>query len=940
MLIKRVNLSWDEFLGINIIINSTILLFLFIYFTVFYNIFANKALFLLSVFTLSFIVNYLEHILHNKKSVVNEYSIIHLIINCFFIIYSFIVGFFLVFRRIPETYWYGNDPWAAVDVIREISQQLFSPIEAYNYYETFILLGNSGFYYFISFIYYITGISIDNMIRIGPLVFSGMCSYLVYLILKRKESLVAGLFASSILFINPRYNQRFSMLLRENMAFLIFLCLMLVLIIKDEEETDFNFSSLFIIGLFLSSIIITHPTTTIFALFIVFYYIIKNIVNNNSLNAKYLVVCIVISIILIWPYYKIIFPPFYWIFYSNNWNFPMIMFSIMMGVFFLSFINYQINNKNYLNMLNIKYFRLFLSILILSIFIHTLLVPRNFTLSACNNLDPRMFSETVNMLAIIGFVSGLFLPLDTILYSYLGFFSILFFMTNIGFQAPLERLVIYITFFQTWCAAICLDRVYNFLKKYNPIKINGDIKNLGGGKSHEYKVLGVIILLLLPSFVGEIRAITPPHNNSYTVDDVASLDCFLSTLREGDVILPHKKVEWLLYYLDVSRDYVAVTPDEKEWVESTYESTSVNDSLRNIPERWRDVKRVHVISLTNYYYDHKDRLPFSSVLENTVKKRFIGSVIVYTFNIPFRKSSLFFRGIKNIENRGSEPIIECGSIDSWDEYITSPSNIEKTENSSFIIFYTGINEKGNSSIGYAISEDGKSWVKNSDAVIEGFENPYIVVDDDVLYLYCESCSDYDIVRYETRDLVNWSKSQLSFTASNRSKYRIQESPVVWMEGDIWRMVFTETVFSESDYYCGLRYAESRDGVKWKINKLRGDWEYFYDFRIWENVVKLSVDGVNKLEEGYLFTGKFYVSEKPGHMDVFTGSFWVYDFDSWSADLTPFDYTSIDREEGAIDSVHIWRNPLSNQTLIYYVDDGISQKHSITRGILMGVPCVK
>ncbi|MHA1410616.1 MAG: hypothetical protein ACTSQY_09990 [Candidatus Odinarchaeia archaeon] len=461
-----------------------------------------------------------------------------------------------------------------------------------------------------------------------------------------------------------------------------------------------------------------------------------------------------------------------------------------------------------------------------------------------------------------------------------------------------------------------------------------------GCKLHEYKVLGVIILLLLPSFVGEIKAITPPQKNSYTVDDVASLDCFMSTLREGDVILPHKKVERLLYYLDVPRDYVAVTLDEKEWVESTYESTSVNDSLKNIPESWKDVKRVHVVSLTNYYYDYKDRLPFGSVLENTVKKQFIGSVIVYTFDIPFRKSSLFLSGIKNIENRGSKPIIECGSSNSWDEYITSPSNIEKIENSSFIIFYTGINDKGVSSIGYATSEDGKSWVKKSDAVIEGFENPYVVVDNGILYLYCESCSDYNIVRYETKDLVNWSKAQFCFNVSLGSKYRIQESPIVWMEGDAWKMLFTETVFSESDYYCGLRYAESRDGINWEINKNRGIWLYFYDFRIWENVVKLLVDGVNKLEEGYLFTGKFYVSDKPGRMNVFTGSFWIYDLDSWSADLNPFNYTSIYREEGAIDSVHIWRNPLSNQTLIYYLDDGISQNHSITRGIQMGVPCIR
>jgi len=894
-------------------------------------------MFILLVYMLSVIISYLDHRCYDTKNMVDEYDITQIGINYVFILYSIFVGSYLIFRSIPDTYWYGNDPWEAVDVIREISRQLFSPVEAFNYYRTFIHLGNSGFYYFISFLHFVTDISIDNMMRIGPIIFGGMCSYLVYLVLKRRESFVAGLCASSILFVNPRINARFSMLLRENMAVLIFLSLMLVLIIKDEEEHDFGFISLFIMGLFLSSITITHPTPAIFALFIIFYYIIKNMVNKNILNVKYLIACVVIGIILIWPYYEIIYSPFYWFIYSNNWTLPMIIFSVVIGASFIFLFKLYLDNKLFLNILSNKYFRLFLTIVMLSIFVHTLLVPRDFSvLSLCNNLYPHMFSETVNMLAIIGFVSGLFLPLDTILYSFLGFLSILFFVTNLGFQIPLERLVIYITLFQTWCATICLDRIFNFLKKYS-IKIDGDISDLVGVKLHEYKVLGVIILLLLPSFVGEISAITPPRNNSYTVDDVASLDCFLSTLREGDIILPHKKVEWLLYYLDVSRDYVAVTLDEKEWVESTYESTSVNDSLKDIPERWRDVKRVHVVSLTNYYYDYKDRLPFSTILENTVKKQFIGSAVIFTFNIPFKRFSLSLRGIKNIEDRGSEPIIESGSSGTWDEYVTSPSNIEKIED-SFIIFYTGIDDAGARTIGYATSEDDKDWVKHS-AVIEGHENPYVVVDDGVLCLYCESDPGYDIVRYETSDLINWSKSQLSFNFSHGSKYRIQESPVVWMEGDTWRMLFTETVFSESNYYCGLRYAESRDGVNWEIKKEKGDWQYFNDFKVRENVVKLLVDGVNKLEEGYLFTGKLYVSDKPGHMDVVTGSFWVYDLDSWSADFTPFNYTGIYPEERLIDYVHIWRNPLSNQIHIYYLDDGMSQDHSVTGGIRVGVPCI-
>ncbi len=68
---------------------------------------------------------------------------------------------------------------------------------------------------------------------------------------------------------------------------------------------------------------------------------------------------------------------------------------------------------------------------------------------------------------------------------------------------------------------------------------------------------------------------------------------------------------------------------------------------------------------------------------------------------------------------GTNPVLSKGSPDSWDSYTVSASSVIKVDN-QFRMYYFGWNthpflSKGN--IGYAVSQDGINWIKNSDPLL-------------------------------------------------------------------------------------------------------------------------------------------------------------------------------------------------------------------------------
>jgi len=933
---QEMNMSWSEFIITNIILNSLVLLFSYSFLT-FLPIIVSRQVLLttlafFSVFTCIFLSN---QIVWEEPS---ETDFNHL--NLIGLFWVFMTGFLLIAKMLPGEYWYEFDTWQSVNVINTISRLSLSPVEAFQYYFTYISLSQFGFYYLISAVHLATGLPTDVIIRYGPPLFSGVCSTLIYAIVKRREGFVASLFASAVFFVNPRLNWRFSMLLRENFAYLLLMTMILALTIHNGEEKQVkSFHTLFV-GMILAGIFITHPIPMVFSFAILGFFIILHVLQGNNKQFLELVIALIVSFILTLPFFSVIFYSYAIYVKLNILNTHTIITLFFIGVLG-AFLVIKIKKDQINSITKSPVFRIIFILAVLGVIIHTFTVPREFKGDMYYDLSPHMLSDFLSILGIFGFLISMLYPLDKLVYVFSGLVAFIFSITNFGVRVPLQRLSIYVTFIQTYCAAGFVGRIMRLLepaivKDAQWEKLVSFYNRIG-----EQKVQVIIILLLSPFIIGEAISLTPLNDIRYTNEDISSIKEFLKTVDEDDIILPHKMTEHIFYYLDSSRDNLATTLEQKRWVLKTYDSTDLNMSIEELPEIWRDKKRICVVSIDKYYFDeeHKDTLPFAEILEETGEIKIINTAIFFTFDLPLKNAEIKIRFGKYIGRNSQEPVLAEDGKDGWSVAIKDPSNVISMEQDSvgpFIMAYTGYVENNDTRIGLAQSLDGLYWKKMLRPITHpGYGNPFLIKEKGKFYLFCERDRDNQIVRFESQDGSYWSK-ETELIPKTGAKYQLRESPVVWIENNIWKIVYTETYLDEDNYREGLVYAESKDGIEWDINEEYLNWEFFYNDAYDEvKIDKILLDDIVLLPEGYIFTGKYYNTPKWLTQDHGTASFYIECLESRGTDITPFIFTDFQNNIKDIDSVYIWLNPLNNKTMIFYTDNSTPLKSGITHGVVAG-----
>ena len=112
---------------------------------------------------------------------------------------SFFIGGLVSSLYIPEYYWRGSDGWENVSVIGRISELSLSPSEAFEFFRTYVVLSNPGFYYYFSAFHLVTGFSVESIMRYGGLIQSGLFAALAYIFFKRLNGVVPGLAGAFLL---------------------------------------------------------------------------------------------------------------------------------------------------------------------------------------------------------------------------------------------------------------------------------------------------------------------------------------------------------------------------------------------------------------------------------------------------------------------------------------------------------------------------------------------------------------------------------------------------------------------------------------------------------------------------------------------------------------------------------------------------------------------
>ena len=204
----------------------------------------------------------------------------------------------------------------------------------------------------------------------------------------------------------------------------------------------------------------------------------------------------------------------------------------------------------------------------------------------------------------------------------------------------------------------------------------------------------------------------------------------------------------------------------------------------------------------------------------TLTAGILGAADIYKGGDPYSDRTLLaFDYIGGFE--GTNPVIACGGGAEWDEHIREIGNVlyEPTDTGKeYKIFYSGYNGayvQNTVYIGYAYSSDGISWTKAGQVIVRSLEDPYVVNVSGTYHLYAEDKTGAigDIRKYHSSDCVVWVDDGVVLSPVPATwESDDVSSPVVWLEGATWYMLYEGRETLGQRGAVGL--ATSADGSTW------------------------------------------------------------------------------------------------------------------------------
>ena len=520
-------------------------------------------------------------------------------------------------------------------VSRIISNEGLNPIKLINKGINGVEL--SGFYYYLASLQEYVGVSDYNVTRFGAPLLSGLVSMITYLIINRLENKYVGLLASVFLFVNPFFVRRFSMTLRENFAFTIMLVVILILVInKDDQKTNFDPFFSFITGLLMSTIFISHSLTPVLIYGVIGIEIMNNVFLNNKMQVYNLSFSIIISFLFSFPYLNTTLLIFKWII-SNHIEYNLILyvfgfFSVLMMTF------YYLNKKQItlIEIIRIIYNRkIFISLYYVLLMggLYSILISKDFQILGTYNPNIVManFSKSLLPLSIFGLISNVWNPVDR----YFGALSVIVLiilnLTNINIAFPLFRMIIYITWISTYLG---IKGIVEFLKIFDEdfntkiIKLNLPLFSKNIKIKLSVLIVFILSLTLTPFIYKDYQSING-HYSYYSVEDVTSTYSFVNVINDEDIIIPQGWSNGVLLYAGIEPIQLVNGYN----LQQLYEIDSIELFSDIILENYPNKTRALIVGRERFI--DRDGYPFPQIgfMETYGEITRIGSIIYYEIKL-------------------------------------------------------------------------------------------------------------------------------------------------------------------------------------------------------------------------------------------------------------------------------------------------------------------
>jgi len=169
---------------------------------------------------------------------------------------------------------------------------------------------------------------------------------------------------------------------------------------------------------------------------------------------------------------------------------------------------------------------------------------------------------------------------------------------------------------------------------------------------------------------------------------------------------------------------------------------------------------------------------------------------------PFIEVTSNFEGLENVDilmSYKDNIIVRNGEKGNWDENIREIGNIiYRPTFDKYYFFYSGYKNEYdgvNVFVGMACSDDGKSWHKSGKIIEVPSEDPYVILHDDMFFLFFEDKSEIPFRKINlatSDDGENWTViKQGVIQPTNNSDWQSQDvsSPVVIETIDGWVMLY-------------------------------------------------------------------------------------------------------------------------------------------------------
>ncbi|MBN2336462.1 hypothetical protein JXL21_12970 [Candidatus Bathyarchaeota archaeon] len=826
----------------------------------------------------------------------------------------FMIGFIVVSYVIPTEHWRGLDPWETVTIVKAIKLHSFSPSEAVDYFFSFVHLDQSGFYYFVAALSEVTSVDVPFMMRYGGLFSAGLCSVITYIYVKRTVNPFAGLLSSLLIFANPYMVQRFAAPMRENLSFYA-LILVLFLLQRRKESGIHGGGSAFIAvaGLLIGASIVTHPLVTLFVVGVLAFDAARHYLNGRIAQLKETLLAAGLGCVLASPYLHYLYYPLKPFIGESN----LIPFSIAVtGLGLASVLSLRYRREE-VNGFIARHGPILMKGFVAAAavaFIHTLLVPRDFPSSfGFSDLSQDMFASNLLLLSLFGFIT---LPASPVPAGVVVVTSILWLSmaaTNLGFALPLDRLVIYMTWVQTFFFALFIERFAGF-KASNHYQGTG-VKELCSYALESIKnnrAVIAVLILVVSSTVVQVNGYARSQVD-FTYDDVHSARLFVRDLEEDDLVLPIGITDRLLYYVDAPRENMVTDVDEHEWVTELFRVSSPYEFTSMIHERYPDVQRVHVFGLTKDRRVQPRTLLNYEMLAKYAEEKEYRTVVTYTLPVPFALDGVPLQKVKEVGD--VKPLFDNAA--EWVSHVTSLSNVLYDEATSRFLQFFSVGEMGSrDGLTLTFSSDGASWVGAELPIIAGsYRSPYIV-QGECYELFCEDVAAKTIVRFTSEDLIDWSGPHEVLDAPVNGQGSAG-SPVVWVENSGWYMMYEQRNLDGDDFGCTLKIAESADGQIWATQDEELEWllNYVSVGAVFDAVRVLPSD-IIVLDEGYLLLGRVLVGDGQGYQETTATFFLDGSLRNRVAEFQPIDFGD---DHVRVDSLHVARNPVTRETVFYFVE---------------------